>query len=304
MAKAARRRSVQATWVGAAALLAGPQAAAAAARTALLYAAPTSRGVVNVYPGGRSKPTQPIYSFHLDPGVANSLVIDRQGNLFLADTYSTWVYEYAPGGTTPVKSFPTTWQPFFIAVQGNTLYAYQSQESGGNASIGIYENGHTTVDRALTDPRIVFPQGIAVDAAGNVFAGYAGAKLNEYGIGEFVGGQMPMRRLPIKGLYPTCLVIDRAGNLLVSALAGKGSAIYVFPPGQTTPSLTIPNLPTLYQFSLTAAGTAFYVGDGTGKSFQMYKFPSGKRIYNFKDPDAFVGFAGIAASPSQQSGIW
>ena len=53
--------------------------------------------IVNVYRGGTTKPKRPIYSFSLNPGVANSLVVDRHGNLFLADTFSTWVFEYAPG---------------------------------------------------------------------------------------------------------------------------------------------------------------------------------------------------------------
>ncbi len=46
------------------------------------------------------------------PRCGDSLVVDRRGNLFLADSYSTWVFEYAPGTSTPSKSFSTSETPF------------------------------------------------------------------------------------------------------------------------------------------------------------------------------------------------
>jgi hypothetical protein len=272
----------------------------------VVYAAPTSRGVVDVYRGGPTKPIRPIYSFDLDPGVANSLVVDSQRNLFLADSYSTWVFEYAPGTSTPSKRFPTAMTPDNIAVRGDTLYVFEAMESGGSASIALYEHGGVTVTRSLTDPRIVLPQGMAVDRAGNVFVGYSGSGFRS-GIGEFVGGKMPMKRLDI-ALFPLSLGIDSAGNLLVDAPDSGSdltSSISVFPPGLTTPIGTIPHLPWLYQFSLTANGQYFYAGDmGRGKSFQMYEYPSGALVYSRGDREAFEGYAGIAASPAAPVGVW
>jgi hypothetical protein len=272
----------------------------------VVYAAPTSRGVVDVYRGGPTKPILPIYSFDLDPGVANSLVVDAQRNLYLADSYSTWVFEYAPGTSTPSKRFPTSETPDNIAVRGDTLYVFEGMESGGSASVALYEHGGVTVTRSLTDPRIVFPQGMAVDRAGNVFVGYSGSGFKS-GIGEFVGGKMPMKRLDI-ALYPLSLGIDPAGNLLVDAPdtgSTLTSSISVFPPGLTAPIGTISNLPWLYEFSLTANGKYFYAGDeGRGKSFQMYAYPSGALVYSRGDREAFAGYAGIAASPAAPVGTW
>jgi hypothetical protein len=271
----------------------------------VVYAAPTSRGVVNVYRGGTKQPKQPLYSFALYPGVANSLQVDKHGNLYLADTYSTWVFEYAPGTNTPLNSFPTSEPPDEIAVRGKTLYVFQSAPDGGDASVQIYENGQTKPSRSLSDGAIEDPSGLAVDGAGNVFVGYLGPNFTE-GVGEFVKGKMPMVPLNLAGVVlPLALAVDPDGNLLVDSVGdGNDSTIYIYPPGQTTASGSIPNLPWLYQFSLTRDGSAFYAGPTSGSAFEMYAYPSGTPIYSFTDSDAYVGFAGIAASPGVKPGVW
>jgi hypothetical protein len=271
----------------------------------VVYAAPTSRGVVNVYRGGTKQPKKPLYSFALDPGVANSLQVDRHGNLYLADTYSTWVFEYAPGTNTPLNSFPTSEPPDEIAVRGKTLYVFQSAPDGGDASVQIYENGQTKPSRSLSDGAIEDPSGLAVDGAGNVFVGYLGPNFTQ-GVGEFVKGKMPMVPLNLADVVlPLALAVDADGNLLVDSVGDENnSTIYIYPPGQTTASGSIPNLPWLYQFSLTRDGSAFYAGPMSGSAFEMYAYPSGAPIYSFTDSEAYVGFAGIAASPGAEPGVW
>lgn len=273
----------------------------------VVYAALTSRGVVNVYRDKDTKPKNAIFSFNLDPGTESSLVVDAQGNLFLADPYSTWVFEYAPGAATPTKSFATIQTPDDIALNGDSLYVFQAMESGGSASIAIYEHGAAKPTRSLTDAAIVFPQGMAVDGAGNVFVGYGGAKIRQYGVGEFVGGRMPMKHLKIPHyIDPVTLAIDLAGNLLIDAPSTTPgqSTIYIFPPGQIVPSATLGNMPSMYQFSFTADGSSFYVGDTSDRSFRKYSYPAGALLYKRKDDDARWGYSGIAASPAPTVGVW
>jgi hypothetical protein len=274
----------------------------------VVYAAPTSRGVVNVYSGKPKLPKKtPIYSFSLYPGVENSLHFDRHGNLFFADSYSTWVYEYAPGTNKPLKSFPTSETPYNIDLHGDTLYVFQSNESGGDASVQIYEKGQTQPTRALTGGAISSPISLAVDGSGNVFVAYFGPNFS-FGVGEFVGGKMPMVPLPLAGvLQPYAIAIDGSGNLLVETINSDYStfSLLIFPPGQTTPTGQINNLPSLYQLSLTSDGKYFYAGDsGEVKAFQMYEYPSGTLVYNFSDKDVQSGFAGIGASPALKVGTW
>jgi hypothetical protein len=274
----------------------------------VVYAAPTSRGVVNVYPGGTTKPKKrPLYSFSLDPGVENSLHVDRHGNLFFADSYSTWVYEYAPHTNKPLKSFPTSEPPQNIDLHGDTLYVFQSADGGGDASVQIYEKGQTQPNRALTDSAIFLPLSLAVDGSGNVFVAYDGSDFSS-GVGEFVGGKMPMVPLNLAGvLAPHALAIDGAGNLLVETINSDYStfSLLIYPPGQTTAVSQIDNLPSLYQLSLTSDGNYFYAGDsGEVRAFQMYAYPSGTLVYTFSDKDARFGFAGIGASPALKVGTW
>lgn len=275
----------------------------------VVYAAPTSRGEVNVYKGGDKKPKQPIYSFSLDPGTANSLQVDAKGNLYLADTYSTWVFEYAPGTNTPLKGFPTSEPPDQIVIRGRTLYVFQSGTTGGDVSVQIYEKGSTSPTRSLSDASMEYPDALAVDKAGNVFVAYDTADLTS-GVGEFVNGQMPMVPLTLKGIsLPLSMAIDPAGNLVIdNASTETGSSLEIYPPGKSKPSAEISGLPWLYQFSFTADGTEFYAApSGTGKKdqlFRKYDYPSGKLVYSYRIGDAFAGISGIAASPSAEPGTW
>jgi hypothetical protein len=272
---------------------------------AVVYVSPTSTGYTYVYPGAPHAPRKTLYSFDLYPGVENSIQIDTKQNVYFADSYSTWVYEYAPGTNTPVKSFPTTQSPYDIALRGNTLYVFEGQLSGGIADIAIYENGSTKPTRTLADGNVQYPSGLAVDQVGNVFVGYEGPSFTS-GIGEFVRGKGSMKVLN-SNVLPLALAIDGAGNLLADVVsAGSNSSIQTYPPGKTSPSKSIDNLPWLYQFSLTADGKHFYAGDSgyNATSYQYYTYPGGKLVYTYAVPGAFAGVAGIAAAPSLVVGKW
>jgi hypothetical protein len=269
----------------------------------VVYVSPTSRGTVYVYPGGDKRPKTALYSFSLYPGLENSLQIDEQKNLYFANSYTTWVYEYAPGTNQPEKKFPTAYTPFVISLRAKTLYAFQAMDSGGYASIAIYDNGSTKVTRQLSDPSILYPQAMAVDKAGNVFVGYGGTNFTS-GIGEFVRGQGTMQQLD-QSVDPLALAIDPAGNLVADVLTGSNtSTMEIYPPGKTSPGASIANLPWMYQFSFTADGKQFYAADMSGKKFQLYDYPSGKLVYNAEAPDAKWGYGGIAASPAAPVGKW
>jgi hypothetical protein len=271
----------------------------------VVYVSPTSTGYVYVYPGAPHAPKKTLYSFNLYPGVENSIQIDAHKNVYFADSYTTWVYEYAPGTNAPMKSFATAYTPSSIALRGSTLYVFEGQESGDVADIAIYANGSTTPTSHLTDGNVQYPSGLAVDKAGNVFVGYMGPSFTS-GIGEFVKGKGAMKILN-SSVLPLAMAIDGAGNLLVDEAAkGSASTIAIYPPGSTTPSKSIRNLPWLYQFSLTADGKSFYAGDsGYGAdSYQLYTYPSGKLIYDHAVPGAYVGIGGIAASPALKVGTW
>jgi hypothetical protein len=271
----------------------------------VVYASPTSTGYTYVYPGGPHAPKKTLYSFNLYPGVENSIQIDAKQNVYFADSYSTWVFEYAPGTNAPMQSFPTTYTPEEIALRGKTLYVFEGELSGGIADIAIYENGSTKPTRTLTDGNVQYPSGLAVDKAGNVFVGYQGPSFTS-GIGEFVKGEGSMKVLN-SSILPLALAIDGDGNLLVdAAVSGSKSTIQIYPPGKTSPSKSIDNLPWFYQFSLTADGKHFFAGDAgyNATSYQYYTYPAGKLVYSYAVPGAASGVAGIAASPSLAVGKW
>jgi hypothetical protein len=274
-------------------------------KVGVVYVSPTSSGHTYVYRGAPQVPKWPLYSFSLYPGVENSIQVDAQQNVYFADTYSTWVYEYAPKTNTPIKSFPTAYNPFNIALRGNTLYAFQSMASGGYASVAIFANGSTKQTGQLVDSRIEIPAGLAVDAAGNVFVAYLGSGFSS-GIGEFVKGKGSMQVIA-GNVLPFALAIDGSGNLLADVAdysKDNFSKILLYPPGKTVAQVLMTNLPWLYQISLTANGKYLYAGDSSGSGYRVYEYPSGKHVYKFSVPGAFRGVAGIAASPALIVGTW
>src|SRR6202000_529598 len=91
----------------------------------VVYVSPTSTGYVYVYPGKQHPPKKTLYSFNLYPGVENSIQVDTQKNVWFADSFSTWVYEYAPATNHPKTGFETAYTPEQIAVRGKTLYVFE-----------------------------------------------------------------------------------------------------------------------------------------------------------------------------------
>jgi streptogramin lyase len=140
--------------------------------------------------------------------------------------------------------------------------------------------------------QFVYPSGVAVDAAGDVFVADAGAnnirKISSYGaVTNFSGdpnggagltdGQGPAAQFS----NPTDLVIDKSGNLYV---ADNGNAVVrkIIPNGSVTTFATLP--------TGTPGGTAL---DGSGN---LYVTDYGSNIYEYDATGALVNTLNIPAA--------
>ena len=285
-------------------------AAAPPAHRAVVYVAETSTGTVAVYASDTpTPPTAPLYTFSILPGTEQGLSVSAGGNLFLADSYTTWAYQYAPGQTRPRFGYPTAYTPQATAEVGQTLYVMEGQLDSIHADILAFRKANAQPIRVLSDSAMVVPTAMTADGAGNIIVAYADASFSTFKYGVFPHGQMPMVQLALPQNLCIAMAVDASGNLLVenpSVTELAKSDIHIFPPGSVTERREKDGLPSFSALSFTADGTSLYATPQSGQTFIKYAYPSFKMIYRVKDGHANkrFGFAGTAAAPALQAGAW
>ena len=132
------------------------------------------------------------------------LFVDKHLNLWVAvagncKTQLSSVFEFAPGGTTPIKTLSDPDGPATDVAVDNangTVYVtnffnyVQGCGSGANGVIEVYAGGSTVPTSSLSDPAMNYVVNDAVDNAGNLYVTYI--QLNGPSgsgqINEWVGG--------------------------------------------------------------------------------------------------------------------
>jgi sugar lactone lactonase YvrE len=148
----------------------------------------------------------------------------------------------------------------------------------------------------LTIPIGYPPHGVALDAHDNVYVSYnTGAHgggpgtVNEYAPGSTSGKNL---NLPIG--WAAGDAIDGSGNLLVADQSN--SAVYVFPPGSTTPSQTITQgLSDPVNLAFDASFKHLYVEDAVVDGVLVYDYPSGTYVTTVNN--GATAISGVAVYP-------
>lgn len=142
---------------------------AGAARWDLLYVT-NANGVVNVYRYWQYKLIGVLTSFKTPQGECT----DADGNVYIADYSAQQIYEYAHGGTSPVRTIDDSgYGPFGCAINPKSgdlavanYYSYQSH-SRGNIAIYRHASGKAVI---FTDRYISGFKSCAYDTKGNLLA--------------------------------------------------------------------------------------------------------------------------------------
>lgn len=237
------------------------------------------------------------------------VTVDALGHLFLADTYNSVIRTIAGGTVTTLAGTPdvsgtvngtgTSAQfnyPGAVAVDRNdnvyvadsSNYAIRVILSSGVVGIKAGTPGLSgTADGTGTGARFTYPQGLAVDASGNVYVAdnlsHTIRKITSFGVVTTIGGQ-PGTASAADGIgsaalfsYPSAVAVDTQGNLYVADSSNnriaKGmplTAGAVPAAIQGTPTSTVFNGTTLtgtvYSNSL-ATTVYFKYGTTTGYGF-------------------------------------
>ena len=221
----------------------------------LIYVSDYLANVVQIYP---TTGTNPAPIGQITDGISGpeGSYVDKHGNLFVSNVTNFTVTEYPKGSTTWSLRFTGLAYPTNVTVDSKgEVYI---PDLTGNKVVEFPKNS-TRSKRTIT---VEHPQGVAVDASGNLFVSYNGASSGQ--VNEYAPGSTTGTNLGIVLLFAGGDAEDSAGNLLVDDQSAP--AVDVFPPGATTPSRTITaSLQDPFRMSLDKGSQHLYVADPGGE---------------------------------------
>lgn len=226
-------------------------------------------------------------------GISGPLVetMDQRANLYVGNTGTADVTEYAPGGTSPSFTYNASMTyPEAVAVDrhGN-LY-----EADGNGYVNQYFQGLNEVTQSCPKPSgTLFPTALAVDASGDVFVSYYSIYTSG-GLYEFKGGlhSCTLTYLSAMGTKNTSgLALDANNNLIAAVSATDGPGIDVIAPPYTAITRTIGSYGGFTGLSLNKKNKLVFAAQFVGGSkVSIFNYQTGALVkaldqtYGIVDP--------------------
>lgn len=198
----------------------------------------------------------PLAKITVGINIPNAVAVDAHGVLYVSNLGS--LTEYLPGSLTPFRTLSfSQGEPGALAVgTDGTLVVAEQPQIFADGHILIYDKGSSVPTRIVTIPLdqqdAVFMGGVAIDAAGDVFASVhryprGPAEHLEVAPGSTVGVDTSFPAGNAEGF-------DAQGNFYV----GFGSQINVYAPGSLTPLREITKgVNSAGVFAVSPAGALF-----------------------------------------------
>jgi hypothetical protein len=241
---------------------------------------------------------------------ASSLFTDQQGNLYVGNWFGGNITVYPRGSILPSETLNGSDNPdsLVVGLDGTVYVANYSQGGSlGPGSVAKYPKGQTKPKTILQFEPNEFPTGLALDSHNNLFIAFEKGASNG-GVLEMKSGKSKAENIGIRRLTGAAgLAIDRNDNLLVvnqDLVFGSGpskAAIYVYRPGQHSPSETILPPPNdlsrdFYNVALDLSNKEMWVST-VGHQILGMTYPGGAVIdeIDLKQESLSVG---IATSPA------
>jgi hypothetical protein len=246
------------------------------------------------------------------------LFVDKHRNLWVAisgncKTQFSSVLEFAPGGSTPVKTLQdSAGSATDVAVDNasGTVYVTnffnytQGCASGNNGAVEVYADGSTTPTGTLTDPNMNYAFNDAVDNRGNLYVTYLSLNgpTGSGRIDEWLAGSGSPADLGITLQAPGGIQTTAGGALLV---CDQSVACGEFLPGSTTmTNLFATKHPGSFGVALDKRENRTWVENPglSAKQLQRYAYPgsAGRPMESITVPGG--GYAGVAVSPAAPPG--
>lgn len=267
----------------------------------LVYVCNLGVGAVDVFVqhGEDQTPIATITNGILGPG---GLTTDRKGNLYVADEgpiSGKWTVQvYAPGSTSPTKSYTTDLSsPTDTAVAKDGTIYVANFNGLKNGWVSVYPKGKVSKEYRLSDFNGGAPLSVALDSQQNLYVMYDvnnGSAVNEYKPGAKTGTNLNLAFGSGGGIQ-----VDPAGNILVAQQLDP-SAILIFPPGQTKPSQTIlmPGGGEPFNFALNHKSKLLFVGEYfSANQVDRFAYPSAQ--FQYVIANGFENPSGVATAPTE-----
>jgi hypothetical protein len=265
----------------------------------LVYVSNLGNGAIDVF-DQKGKTQQPIATITdgiLGPG---GLTTDDKGNLYVSDEgqiSGKWTVQvYAPGSTSPTKSYTTDLSSPTDAVVAKDGTIYIANFNGfSNGWVTVYPGGNVKKEYRLSDYQTGAPLSVALDKQQNLYVMYdydQSSAVNEYAPGAKTGTNLNLAFGSGGGIQ-----VDPAGNIIVAQQL-EPSEFLVFPPGKTQPSKEIPtpsggepfNFALNYKAKLFFGAEFFSVNQVDRFTYPAFKF-------QYILANGFNNPSGVAAAP-------
>lgn len=134
----------------------------------LLYVSDRGAGYVDVYTYPLGKRVGRLTGLTSPAGEC----VDEGGDIWITDTYSSEIFEYAHGGTRPIAALRDPQQyPVDCSVDpisGNLAVTNTENFSGGQGNVSIYARARGN-PRTFSDSKLYYPFFLSYDDTGNLF---------------------------------------------------------------------------------------------------------------------------------------
>jgi len=221
---------------------------------------------------------------------------DAKGNLYVANTPSNTVTEYAAGTTNVSFTYSQGLSsPGAVAVD-DKQNVYVTNLGAG--SVAIFPQGTNSQSATLTG--IPYPIDVAVDAKDDAYVTSYTTSFSNGIVLEYPAGKSQGSDLGIDTGVPGGIVLDKSGDIVTADQRLPG--ILVFPPGSTSPSKTFAQSmynPISVRFDHSES--RIFVGDSVDNAVDVFGYPSGKLVDTITDGvDGPEGVALYPAAPLSQ----
>ena len=234
----------------------------------LLYAGNDGSNDVDIFP--LTGPNQKkIGSISDGIGGPWGLSVDANNALYVANSNAGTVTVYSYGSSSPTMTYSNGVREPLYALADSEGHVFVSGRDPGPHNRGALFEYNAGTNFPIAHTLLGSEDdGMALDGKGNLYVAYRRTGPN-CSIAEFGPGLKNKRLLGMTIDQPQGLLVDSAGNLVV--VQSGYDNIDVFPPGATTPSVTVTirSIGNLAQLAMQNSETTLWVSSEDGYVYSM-----------------------------------